>query len=165
MFSDAGTPWTLFLNLHPKDLVDPGLLDPNSVIYRCAPNIVLEITERAALDRVGELRRRIALLRDAGYRIAIDDLGAGYAGLNSFAALEPEFVKFDMALVRNIDQSDVKQRLVRMMSSLCHDLGMKLVAEGVESAAERDAVIELGCDLLQGFRFGRPNATPTQPSW
>lgn len=165
LFSDAGTPWTLFLNLHPKDLVDPGLLDPNSLVYRCASNIVLEVTERTALDRVQDVRRRIALLRDAGYRIAIDDLGAGYAGLNSFAALEPEFVKFDMALVRNIHQSDVKQRLMRVMSGLCHDMGMQLVAEGIESDAERDTVIELGCDLLQGYRFGMPNRTPTQPTW
>jgi EAL domain-containing protein (putative c-di-GMP-specific phosphodiesterase class I) len=165
LFSDAGTPWTLFLNLHPKDLVDPGLLDPNSLIYHCARHIVLEVTERTALDRIGDLRRRIALLRDAGYRLAIDDLGAGYAGLNSFAALEPEFVKFDMALVRNIHQSDVKQRLMRVMSGLCHDMGMQLVAEGIESDAERDAVIELGCDLLQGYRFGRPKRTPEQPTW
>jgi EAL domain-containing protein (putative c-di-GMP-specific phosphodiesterase class I) len=165
LFAAAGTPWTLFLNLHPKDLVDPSLLDPNSLVYRCAGNIVLEVTERSALDRITDLRRRIALLRGAGYRIAIDDLGAGYAGLNSFAALEPEFVKFDMALVRNIHQSDVKQRLMRVMSGLCHDMGIKLVAEGIETNEERDAVIDLGCDLLQGFRFGRPDRTPTLPTW
>jgi EAL domain-containing protein (putative c-di-GMP-specific phosphodiesterase class I) len=155
-FVAGGYDWTLFLNLHPMDLNDLGLLDSKSLVYRCAKHIVLEITERATLDRVVDVRGRIERLRQAGYRIAIDDLGAGYAGLTSFASLEPEFVKFDMALVRGVDKSAVKQRLMRVMSSLCHDMGMQVVAEGIETPEERDTVIDLGCDLLQGYLFGRP---------
>lgn len=156
VFELGGYDWTLFLNLHPMDLNDLGLLDPRSVVYRCAKHIVLEITERATLERVVDVRGRIERLRQAGYRIAIDDLGAGYAGLTSFASLEPEFVKFDMALVRGVDKSVVKQQLMRVMSTLCHDMGMQVVAEGIETIEERDAVIELGCDLLQGYLLGRP---------
>jgi EAL domain-containing protein (putative c-di-GMP-specific phosphodiesterase class I) len=153
----------MFLNLHPRDLNDMGLLDPNSLVCRCAQHIVLEVTERATLDQVPDVRRRIARLREAGYRIAIDDLGAGYSGLNSFASLEPEFVKFDMALVRDIQHSEVKQRLMRVLSSLCHDMGMKVVAEGIETTAERDTVIEMGCDLLQGFLLGPGTRIPRAP--
>jgi EAL domain-containing protein (putative c-di-GMP-specific phosphodiesterase class I) len=156
-FEAGGFGWKLFLNLHPMDLNDMGLLDPKSAVYRCAKNIVLEITERATLDRVVDVRGRIARLREVGYRIAIDDLGAGYAGLTSFAALEPDFVKFDMALVRDIDKSEVKQRLMRVMSGLCHDMGMTVIAEGIETVAERDTVLGLGCDLMQGYLFGRPS--------
>lgn len=136
---------------------DMGLLDPRSAVYRCAKHIVLEITEKATLDKVVDIRGRLQRLIEVGYRIAIDDLGAGYAGLTCFASLKPEFVKFDMALVRDIDKSDVKQRLMRVMSGLCHDMGMQVVAEGIETVEERDTVIEPGCDLLQGHLFGRPS--------
>jgi EAL domain-containing protein (putative c-di-GMP-specific phosphodiesterase class I) len=159
-FEAGGHQWNLFLNLHPMDLNDLGLLDPKSIVYRCAKHIVLEVTERTTLDRVVDIRDRLARLRDVGYRIAIDDLGAGYAGLNSFATLEPEFVKFDMALVRGIDKSPVKRRLMRVMSGLCHDMGMQVVAEGIETVEERDTVLELGCDLLQGYLLGRPARDP-----
>ncbi|HEX2729969.1 MAG TPA: EAL domain-containing protein [Polyangiaceae bacterium] len=156
IFAAGNHEWNLFLNLHPMDLNDLGLLDPKSLVYRCAKHIVLEVTERTTLDRVVDVRDRLARLRDVGYRIAIDDLGAGYAGLNSFATLEPEFVKFDMALVRDIHKNPVKRRLMRVMSGLCHDMGMQVLAEGIETVEERDAVLELGCDLLQGYLLGRP---------
>jgi EAL domain-containing protein (putative c-di-GMP-specific phosphodiesterase class I) len=158
-------PWLLFLNLHPRDLNDMSLLEPNTLARANAKHIVLEVTERATLDHVVNIRERIASLRDVGYRIAIDDLGAGYAGLNSFAALEPEFVKFDMALIRDIHLSHVKQRLMRVMTDLCHDMGIRVVAEGIETVEERDVVLELGCDLLQGYRFGRPDASLRPPTW
>ncbi len=95
-------------------------------------------------------------LRALGYRIAIDDLGAGYAGLTSFAQLEPEVVKVDMSLVRGIDSSAVKQKLVRSIIALCTELGIQLVAEGIETAAERDMLINLGADLCQGYLFAKP---------
>ena len=95
-------------------------------------------------------------LRNRGFRIAIDDLGAGYAGLSSFALLEPEFVKLDMTLIRDIDTSSVKQKLVKSIASMCKDMGLFVIAEGVETPGERDSVIDLGCELLQGYLFARP---------
>jgi EAL domain-containing protein (putative c-di-GMP-specific phosphodiesterase class I) len=93
-----------------------------------------------------------------GYRIAVDDLGAGYAGLTSFAQLEPEVVKFDMSLVRGVDANPRKQRLIGAMSSLFSELGLLTISEGVETALERDALLHIGCNLLQGYLFGRPTA-------
>src|SRR5690606_12087135 len=101
-----------------------------------AGRIVLEVTERASLDRLDNLRDRVARLRALGYRIAVDDLGAGYAGLSAFANLEPDVVKIDMSLVRDIENARTKQRLVRSLADVCGELGMKVVAEGVETAAE-----------------------------
>jgi len=91
-----------------------------------------------------------------GFRVAVDDLGVGYAGLTSFTQLEPEVVKLDMSLIRNIDQHPKKQSIVGAMKRLCDELGMAVVAEGVETVAERDALVELGLDLLQGYLFGSP---------
>ena len=146
----------LFVNLHTTDLLDPMLLSREAALSRIAHRVVLEITERASLEKVKDVRARIAALREMGFRIAVDDLGAGYAGLTSFALLEPEIVKLDMTLVRDVHQSATKRKLIRSMAELCKDMGMLVVAEGVETLAERDTLVELGCDLLQGYFFAKP---------
>jgi len=151
--SDSGV---LFVNLHTTDLLDPMLLSRDAALSRIAHRVVLEITERASLEKVKDVRARIAALREIGFRIAVDDLGAGYAGLTSFAMLEPEIVKLDMTLVRDVHQSATKRKLIRSMAELCKDMGMLVVGEGVETAAERDCLVELGCDLLQGYFFAKP---------
>lgn len=146
----------LFVNLHASDLNDDGLVSPSTPLASMAPRVVLEVTERASLDAVRDVRSKVAQLREMGFRIAIDDLGAGYAGLTCFAQLEPEFVKLDMSLVRDVHESPVKQKLVRSMTTLCKDMGIAVVAEGIEAVEERDALIDLGCDLLQGYLLARP---------
>ncbi|HEY5289509.1 MAG TPA: EAL domain-containing protein [Caulobacteraceae bacterium] len=148
---------TLFINLHPNDLADEELYSSTDGLAPFADRIVLEITERAALDQIRGLRSRIERLRGIGYRIAVDDLGAGYAGLSSFAALEPDVVKADMSLVRGIESSAVKRKLVGAIAALSKDLNIKLVAEGIETAAERDCIVSLGADALQGYLFARPD--------
>lgn len=155
----------LFVNLHVRDLLDPTLTSEGSPLSRIASRVVLEVTERAAIEEVGDVRPMIARLREMGFRIAIDDLGAGYAGLTSFAQLEPEVVKLDMTLIRGIDHSATKQKVVRSMASLCKDMGMLVVAEGVETPAERDALVEFGCDLLQGFLFAKPSPSFPCVAW
>ena len=121
-----------------------------------ASRVVLEVTEREALDGIPDLRERVRSLRSLGYRLAVDDLGAGYAGLSSFAVLEPDIVKIDMSLVRAVDREPLKSRLIDSIVTLCRDLGPLVVAEGIETSAERSVLVELGCDLLQGYLIGRP---------
>jgi two-component system, cell cycle sensor histidine kinase and response regulator CckA len=146
----------LFVNLHATDLEDDNLYDPDAPLSKVARRVVLELTEREALEPGANLDRRIRKLRGLGYRIAVDDLGAGYSGLASFAQLAPEIVKLDMSLVRDIDSAVAKQRTVGAMVELCHGMDIKVVAEGVETPAERDVLVRLGCDYLQGYHFGRP---------
>ncbi|HEX3777645.1 MAG TPA: EAL domain-containing protein [Polyangiaceae bacterium] len=146
----------LFVNLHPQDLKDERLYAANAPFSRFASRIVLEITERASLEHIRDLRDRVAALRALGFRIALDDLGAGYAGLTSFAQLEPEFVKLDMELIRDIHSHAMKQKIVRSMVQLCHDMGKAIIGEGVECSAEAETLIELECDYLQGFFFAKP---------
>ncbi|HVW27316.1 MAG TPA: EAL domain-containing protein [Polyangiaceae bacterium] len=153
----APAPALLFVNLHATDLTDETLGDETSPLTAIAPRVVLELTERAALPDAKDVRFAVAALREKGFRFAIDDLGAGYAGLSTFATLEPEFVKLDMSLVRNVHLSDVRQKLVRSMTVLCRDMGISVVAEGIELVEERDAIVDLGCELLQGYLYARPS--------
>jgi EAL domain-containing protein (putative c-di-GMP-specific phosphodiesterase class I) len=151
-----GTAPCLFVNLHSSDLLDDRLYDAEAPLSRVAPRVVLEITERASLDEIKDVTGRAARLRAMGFRIAIDDLGAGYAGLNSFAQLNPEFVKLDMSLVRNVHKEPTKRKLIASMTGLCKDIGIRAIAEGVETPEERDVLVEVGCDLLQGYLFAKP---------
>jgi EAL domain-containing protein (putative c-di-GMP-specific phosphodiesterase class I) len=147
---------SVFVNLHPSDLVDEELCSPDGALTPFASGVVLEVTERAALEQVHGVGAAIVRLRKLGYRIALDDLGAGYAGLSSFALLEPEIVKVDMSLVRGIHRSETKQKLFRSFAGLCKELDTEIIAEGVEVAEERDCLTDLGGDLYQGYLFARP---------
>lgn len=156
LIPETPSPALVFVNLHPTDLEDPELLSSEGSLAPFASRVVLEITERTALDQVAGFRERVATLRALGFRIAIDDLGAGYAGLSSFASIEPDVVKADMSLVRGIETSAIKKKLVGAIASLCRDLHIQLVVEGVETASERDQIELLGGDALQGYLFARP---------
>jgi len=161
----AATPPTLFVNLHALDLNDDELYEPTAPLARVAANIVFEITERASLDEVHGLVARVERLRAMGFRIALDDLGAGYAGLTTYSRIKPDIAKIDMFLVRDIDSDARKQRIVRGLVELCTDLGTIVVAEGVESIAERDALVDLGCDLFQGYLYAKPALGFGEPCW
>lgn len=154
---EARPEWTIFVNFHPFDLLDPLSIGVDEAPYLgVRQKVVVEITERTTLEAIADVGARVDRLRSHGYRIAIDDLGAGYAGLSSFLNLRPDVVKFDMNLTRGIDGDRLRRQLVASMTSMCHDLGTLVVAEGVETAAERDTLLELGCDLLQGYFICRP---------
>ncbi len=156
------TPGTacLFVNLHPQELMDDSLYEPDGLLLASDGPVVLEITEQASVERIPDLRQRLSDLRRAGYRIALDDLGAGHASFSSFAALDPDYVKIDRALVCGIEGDALKRKLVDSLVRLCAELRVISVAEGVETEAERDVLVGLGCDLLQGHLFGRPRVGP-----
>jgi EAL domain-containing protein (putative c-di-GMP-specific phosphodiesterase class I) len=122
-----------------------------------ADRIVLEVTERAQLSSSEDLAATVQRLRDAGYRIALDDLGEGYAGLSWLVKLAPDIAKIDMSLVRNIHMSGMKRELVGLLVSVCRGARTVLVAEGVEVSEEAAMLRDLGCDLLQGYHFARPS--------
>jgi EAL domain-containing protein (putative c-di-GMP-specific phosphodiesterase class I) len=145
----------LFVNLHGLELGDDELYAPSSPLSAIASRVVLEITERIALDE-GSATQRVAELRRLGYRIAVDDLGAGYAALGSLASLEPEIVKLDMSLIRGIDRHQTKRRVVGAIATLCRELGSQVIAEGIETAEEQHTVLQAGIELIQGFFIARP---------
>ena len=155
----------IFINLHPHDLLEDDLYSSDSLLAPFACQIVLEITERAALDQIADIPERMHTLRRLGFRIAIDDLGAGYSGLNHLALLSPDIVKLDRLLFISIDQDPVKQKIVGAISSLCKEMGVLTVAEGIESAADAATAQKLGCDLLQGYFFARPGPAFPEVKW
>jgi len=147
----------IFTNLHALDLTNDALYSSDSPLAAISDRVVLEVTERASLHRIEDLKGRVRTLRDLGFQIAVDDLGAGYSGLSSFAQLEPDVAKLDMSLIRDIDGSSSKASLVKSMISVCtQDLGIRVVCEGVETVGERDTLARVGADLYQGYLFAKP---------
>lgn len=118
--------------------------------------ILLEMTED---ERVTGLPRAAAVVREcqrAGLRVALDDFGAGYSGLQLLAELHPDVVKLDMTLCRDIDRCRARPAIVHGMIVACTDLGIQVIAEGVETRGEFDALGDLGVRYFQGYLFARP---------
>ncbi|MFZ9886042.1 MAG: response regulator [Myxococcota bacterium] len=146
----------IFMNLHPFELSADHLLRPEEPLLPYAKRIVLEVTERAELSSADDVSLTMERLHDAGFRIALDDLGEGYAGLSWLVKLTPDIAKLDMSLVRNIQDSRVKRDLVASLVSTCRAARTIVVAEGVETEVEAKILTGLGCDLLQGYYFAKP---------
>jgi EAL domain-containing protein (putative c-di-GMP-specific phosphodiesterase class I) len=160
VIAEAPSDCVVFVNLHLLDLFDKQLVSPFSPLSKVATRVVLEITERNSLDDASDIRYRVAELRELGYRIAIDDLGGGHARMGTFTPLDTDFVKLDMSLVRDIEKYPMKQRLVRSVTELCKEQGTRVIGEGVETEAEAKALVELGCEYLQGYLIARPAPPP-----
>jgi EAL domain-containing protein (putative c-di-GMP-specific phosphodiesterase class I) len=118
--------------------------------------IIFEVSEAERITKQDRLVGILNEYRGFGFKTAIDDFGAGFAGLSLLANFQPDIVKLDMELVRGIDASRARQTIVRSVMDLCGTLGIDVIAEGVETAAERDALQELGVALMQGYLFARP---------
>ena len=146
---------TVFINVDVEDLMGP-LADGPDPLDEFAHRVVLEVTERSPISKLSEVRVRASALRERGYRFAIDDLGGGYAGLSSLALIEPDFVKIDKTLVRGVDREPVRQKIIESLVSLCRQLRIVCIVGGVETEGERDALLSLHCELMQGYLFGRP---------
>lgn len=146
----------LFVNLTPTSLNDPLLFCGENPLAPIAQRVVLELTERSSMTQIPDAVEKIGALRELGFRIAVDDLGTGYSGLTSLVRFQPEFIKYDKELIGGIQDSPARIHLVRSLEQLCGELGIRTIAEGVEQEAERDALVGLGCDLLQGYLFARP---------
>lgn len=148
----------LFLNIDPHDFNDPQFrtLDPAELGIADPTHIVLEITERTAINDYPRFQGYLAEFRERGFRFAVDDAGSGYAGLGSIANLAPDYIKLDISLISNIDTNFLKQNLVETMVSFAENHGVMVIAEGVERQEEFETIRELGVHLTQGFLFHRP---------
>lgn len=148
----------LFVNLHPSQLGDPQALEQGlQPMLTDAERVVFEITERSRLQDIECWEESVAVLTQAGFAIAVDDLGAGYSALSMLADLQPQYIKLDMSLIDGIADAPRKQRLVQVLTVFGSATGAQVVAEGVETQAQADCLLECGCDLLQGYLFGRPS--------
>ncbi|MGV3618146.1 MAG: EAL domain-containing protein [Fimbriimonas sp.] len=128
--------------------------------------IIFEFTEQERLDDIEHIRSIVDTYKEIGFLVAIDDFGAGHAGLNLLAELRADIVKIDMGLIRNIDTNPRKQTIVGGLIAMIRSLSMRVVVEGVETSDEVSALRDLGADLFQGYYFARPafRALPVVPA-
>lgn len=118
--------------------------------------LIFEITENEQLVDKEHLKGIIREYRRQGFRTAIDDFGAGYAGLHLLAEFQPDIIKLDMALVRDVDADPVRQAIARGILGVCRALSIEVIAEGVKTVAELQALREMGVGLFQGYLIARP---------
>jgi EAL domain-containing protein (putative c-di-GMP-specific phosphodiesterase class I) len=119
---------------------------------------VIEITEKSVIEDFEVFRDVISRLRKHGFRIAIDDAGAGYSGLRTVVEAEPDFIKLDISLVRGLDDSHVKRKLIKTLRDFAGEASIALVAEGIETEAQLEALRQLEIPYGQGFLFGYPGS-------
>lgn len=151
----------LFLNASAKAVEDPewtvGTMDALlAASGLSARDVVVEITERTAIVHYDDFQSALRTFKERGYRVAVDDMGAGYASFQSLASIEPDFLKFDVSLVRDIDRSSIKRSLLDSLRQLAEKINARVIAEGVERPEERDALMALGIELGQGWLFHKP---------
>lgn len=118
--------------------------------------IIFEITEGERVTDHAHLRSIVYEYKRQGFKTAIDDFGAGYAGLNLLTEFQPDIIKLDLALIRNVDQDRVRQAIVRGTLHICRELGISVIAEGVETRDELMFLRDAGINLFQGYYFARP---------
>jgi len=118
--------------------------------------IIFEVTEAEKVTDNKHLQNIVQHYRKLDFLTAIDDFGAGYSGLNLLAEVHTDLVKLDMALIRNIHQDKRRQAIVRGILRVCQDLGIRVIAEGIETKDELDILAAIGIELFQGFYFARP---------
>lgn len=154
----------LFLNLSAPSLVDAGCREAIGRLVsglRLDPgNIVIEVTEQQPLDDYERIRAAVGEFRARGFDIAIDDLGAGYAGLRIWAELKPDYVKVDRHFVQGIDEDVTKRSFVESLVQIGRGLNCRVIAEGIETEQELRTLLRLGISLGQGFLLGLPRSIP-----
>ncbi len=161
-FALRDRPECLFLNLCPETLMNNGLfLDTCDTLVESLgisrDKIVLEITEESMISNYAFFKKSLEVYRHKGYRIAIDDFGAGYGGLKMLSTIEPDFVKIDRHFIADIDRATIKYNLVDAIATACHRIGISVVAEGIEREEELSVLQNTGIQYLQGFYLGYPS--------
>ena len=121
-----------------------------------ASNIIFEFTEQEIVQDTKHLLNIVSEYKKLGFKTALDDFGAGYAGLNLLANFQPDIIKIDMDLIRDVDTSKSRQTIIKAVTRMCEELNVIVLAEGVETANERDALLNFGISLFQGYLFCKP---------
>ncbi|WP_052506993.1 GGDEF domain-containing protein [Desulfonatronovibrio magnus] len=160
----------IFLNIHPQTLVDPNfktgetmrLLEQNGLT---PDNVVFEITERHSTRNFTLFFESLNHYRQQGYMVAVDDLGAGYNGLFSVAEIKPDFIKIDMSLTRGVDSNPAKRALVEAIITFAEKMDAKVIAEGIETRNQLEALVAMGAHSGQGFFLARPEFPKPAPSF
>ena len=155
----------LFLNIHPAELNERWVVQPDDPIFRHTEDVYLEITEAVPLSHFRLCKDMLNEVRGRGVHLVVDDLGAGYSNLKYIADLNPRVVKLDRDLIAGLTRDSRLFKLVSAIVRLCTELDAKVVAEGIETAAELDAVVAAGARYGQGYLLARPAFPPPEITW
>jgi EAL domain-containing protein (putative c-di-GMP-specific phosphodiesterase class I) len=159
----------IFVNTLPATIRDPQFRDRPLIEFldlaQVAPSrIVIEITEKLVIDNYTLFREAMAYFTDLGMSFAVDDVGTGYSGLESIARLKPNFLKIDIALVRDVHISLVNREMVKALITMGKGIGAEVIAEGIQTEGEAEVLQEMGVDWGQGYLLARPELGPEPTS-
>jgi len=151
----------LFLNVSAKGVLDPEFIDGRFLteikdIGKSVDEVILEITERLAIKNLKLFKDTVKRLETSGFSVAIDDVGAGYSTLHTIAELSPAYLKYDMALIRDINKHAIKRDLLESLIPFSKKINSIIIAEGIETKEEFEVLREMGVEYGQGFFFARP---------
>jgi EAL domain-containing protein (putative c-di-GMP-specific phosphodiesterase class I) len=158
---DLPMPHRLFINVVPASMYDPDFQGASLIrllegLGLSPERIVLEVSEQYAIENYTLFVEALQNFTHLGFSIAVDDIGAGYSGLEKIAHLNPRYLKFDMQLVRDIDRSHVKREMARALKTFADKMDSQIIAEGIEREGEQQACVDLGIDYGQGYLLARP---------
>ena len=166
-YARLGLQQQLFLNVTPQTVLD--VRDDVQRISRFITDngmdiaqVTIELTESQCISDRTIFREALMLFREAGFRVALDDLGEGFSSLRLWSELQPDFVKIDMHFVQGVSTDEVKYHFLKSMQHIAEGCGSSLVAEGVETVADFCILRDLGIDNAQGFLIGRAAKRPTE---
>jgi EAL domain-containing protein (putative c-di-GMP-specific phosphodiesterase class I) len=155
----------LFLNIHPAELNEKYLVQPSDPIFQHDRDVFIEITEGVPLSHFHLCQHILREVRGRGIYLVVDDLGAGYSNLKYIADLHPRVVKLDRQLIAGLVPGTRLFKLVSAIVVLCRELDAMVVAEGIETETELDAVIQSGAKFGQGYLLARPAFPPPDVNW
>ena len=150
----------LFINIHPAELNEKWVVQPDDPLFNHVEDVYLEITEAVPLTHFRLCQNMLAEVRGRGVHLVVDDLGAGYSNLKYIADLHPRIVKLDRELITGLTKDTRLYKLVSAIVRMCEDLDSKVVAEGIETKEELEAVTAAGAKFGQGYYLARPAFPP-----
>lgn len=160
-----GSDQKLFINVMAQIMEDPRFSPGRTISlleeHHLSPRqVVFEITERNSIEDYPSVKRALEHYRSQGYRIAIDDVGAGYSSLQSIVELRPDYMKVDRSIIQHIHNDDVKEHILTTLQEVAGKIGSELIAEGIETGEELDKLVKMGVPYAQGYWLGRPAPFP-----
>jgi EAL domain-containing protein (putative c-di-GMP-specific phosphodiesterase class I)/GGDEF domain-containing protein len=161
-FGDNYKDKKIFINISPQVVNDPSFRIDELITYLAEigaspQQVVFEITERTSIDDFCSFRDSLGYYRQYGFQVAVDDAGSGFSSLQAISELQPDFIKLDISLIRDIDHSPNKRSLVETLRTFSEKTGSIIIAEGIETAGELECLREIGVHLGQGFFLARPD--------
>lgn len=165
-FVELGLAGLLFINVNPMVFLQSDHPQGKTLSYlkehKLKPEqIVIELSEKYPIDDPEILQNALIYYRDLGFKIAVDDLGSGYAGLKLWSEVKPDFVKIDRYFIDQCDKDPIKREFIKSIFNLGQSINAKVIAEGIETEEEFWLLDELGISIYQGFLFARPMLFPS----